>query len=784
MKAVVAMLALFAGLAWAEDSAGPPAQAQEAEAAPEADAADAQQADVPDLSSRGRYNQGLALLEAGDLEAAADAFLAARDGAGPDPTLRYRAAFNLALALAAGVAADAPPEEAIETLRLAAAWFGDAVRLAPPDDDDARVNLELVSRRILALADQLNDGNRLEARLDRLIDDQRGIRDDIRALLAAVAAEGAGTEPLGFKGQFDRLASRERTLMAEAGESVDLAAQERLFIEQTPEEERTPEQRSRAYQLRGVTDYLERGRQSLGDSRRRLRRLKGERAHRRADAALAELKRAREQLHDPVTVLRAVLRDELSLIDHTRAFAVLEGGAIRLDQPAPPWLTAKHLAERQQNAAARTGGVLAQFDAIAAAGSPGENPQGQRTQEAVLAATPVLDQGLAAMRAAKADLDRADASAAIPEQQRAAESLRRAIEEFADAKGLIELAYASQQGIVGLLDPAEESAVAELATAERIDTAGGLVADNDRRLTRLQTLLEEDAAAADQVPATPDEAGAEQAQAAREASKQRFELAEMLRARAADGLAALDGELERLAGGGSDPLPARQATRDSLEALEELRRLFFSIVEHLRELHAEQTDTHDRTATAQFEGSADADEPLAADLGLAAARQNGHAQIADALANALAEQADAAASADGTEAGAVEQAAKIADAAREVREAGNRMHGAGTALTDAAERSEDLAPELEPALADQVAAIEHLENALAALSPPQQQQEQNQGQDQGQEQQQAAPQPSEDEEMSQRQARKRLQAIRDREAERQRRRQAQAGQMEPVEKDW
>ena len=355
-------------------------------------------------------------------------------------------------------------------------------------------------------------------------------------MLAAVAAEGASTEPLGFKSEFDRLASRERTLMAGAGESVDLAAEERLFVEQTPEDQRTPEQQQRVYQLRGVTDYLERARQSLGDSRRRLRRLEGERAHRRADAALAELKRAREQLHDPVTVLRAVLRDELSLIDHTRAFAVFTGGAIRLDQPPPPWLTAKHLAERQQSAAARTGGVLAQFDAIAAAGSrkPDENPQAERTMRAVGAATPILDGGLGAMRAATASLERADAVAAIPEEQRAAESLRRAIEEFADVRGLIELAYGSQQGIVGLLDPGEESPMVELSTADRIEAADGLVSDNARRLQRLQTLLEEDAEAEAAAPPNDETHAdaADAAEAARQASERRYELAETLRARA------------------------------------------------------------------------------------------------------------------------------------------------------------------------------------------------------------------------------------------------------------
>ena len=270
-------------------------------------------------------------LRADDHEAAADAFLDARDRAGPDPELRYRAAFNLGLALAAGAGAPGgdgePPggvpadatRQAIATLRQSAAWFADAVRLAPPGDDDARVNLELVSRRILQLADSLRDADRLQERLDRLIDDQRDVRDQVRRLLAEVQAEGAATEPLGFRDAYHGLASRERTLAADAGDAIDLAAEERLFIEQTPEAERTPEQHLRAWQLTAAGRYLERARQSLSEARRRLRRLEGELGHRRADAGLGRLKRAREQLMDPVTVLGAVARDEAGLLVHTDA---------------------------------------------------------------------------------------------------------------------------------------------------------------------------------------------------------------------------------------------------------------------------------------------------------------------------------------------------------------------------------------------------------------------------------------------------------------------------------
>ena len=762
-------------------------------AADEVTPAEPGSAEPATLSPRGRYNAGLDHLGTGDSQAAADAFLAARDAAGPDPELRYRAAFNLALALAKGVAPDAPPEEAIDTLRMSAAWFNDAVRLAPPDDDDARINLELVSQRILELADQLNEGDRLEARLDRLIDDQRGLRDAVRRLLAEVEAEGAGTEPIGFKNDFDGLASRERRLMAEVGEGIDRAVEERLYIERVPDEQRTPEQRGRAYQLAGVTDYLERARQSLSDARRLLRRLAGERAHRRADAALAEMKRAREQLLDPVAVLKAVVRDEMALVDHTRALTAF-GEGVRLDAAPPPWLTPAHLADRQEDAAVRTGGVLGRFEAVAAsepaeAGGVGE----VRTLRAVATATPILADGLAAMRAAIAALEAGEAGAAIPDQERALRALGDAIEQFAGVRDLIELAYAGQQGVIGLLTPQEDSSVATLSTAERAVAIVEIADANTSRLVRLKDLLEEDAeAAAQQAP--PDDAPdgeAEDARQAREAEAQRYALAEDLRARAQNGLSDLTREVARLAEGAGDVDSARSAAGTTLEALAELRRLFYTIVEHLRELHAEQTETHDTTATLQFEGSADAPEDLPGDLGYAAERQSAHAALADALAAALAAQADAAASAQtagsaplasgGTDDG--DPTARLAEAAGEVRKAGGRMQGAAAELADAVARAASMTPELEPALGDQTAAIEHLENALRTLSPPDQDQSDKGSGDQ-QPQAQTQPQEAEDEEMSQRQALRRLQAIRDREAERQRRRQEDDVVSQPVEKDW
>ncbi|MCY3622068.1 MAG: hypothetical protein OXH68_10195 [Gammaproteobacteria bacterium] len=756
----------------------------------------------PQPTARGRYNLGLGHFGAGDYEAAAAAFLAARDEAGPDPELRYRAAFNLGMSLAGQVGfgtdsdpgpADATaspgqvgaseaeppaPEQVIETLRQSAAWFNDAVRLAPPGDDDARVNLELVSKWILQLADQLNQGDRLEARLDRLIDDQRGLRDQVRRLMTDIVVERAGTEPVGFTAEFETLASRERVLMAEVGDVIDLAAEERLYIEQTPEEQRPPEQQSRAHQLAAMTSYLERARQSLSDARRRLRRLEGERGHRRADAALAELKRAREQLLDPITILKAVARDEQELIAHTGVLAAFADGAISLERQSPRWLTDKHLTERQEDIAVRTGGILSRFEAVEAS-DPSTlreaDAAGRRVLAAAIEAVPILDDGLAAMRAAMATLESGNPTAALPEENRAIAAVAQAIELFADVKNLIELAYGSQQGVVELLTPGEEGDDESMATADRIALAGKLIADNQRRIARLQGLLEEEAAQA------TEEAG-EQDEQTRAALQKRYELAEDLRARAAQGLASLAVSVD--ANAVDD---ARTSAAETLGYLEDLRRLFFSIVEHVAALLADQAETHDGTATLQAESSAAMGDEFAPAVGAVAERQGRHAQMGDQLAAALAQQADAAnatvqsnATGAPTDPAAGERLAKAAD---EVRKAGGRMLSAATILLDGANRATTMSPDLEPALEDQLAAMEHLENALKELVPPQQRQQQQGEDEQRREAQQPQPQPGEDEQMSQRQALKRLQAIRDREAERQRSRDAQTS-AEPVEKDW
>jgi Ca-activated chloride channel homolog len=146
--------------------------------------------------ARDRYNAGVAALAQQHYEEAEKALLEARDQARVDPELRYRAAFNLGVALAAHadqLRTGKPPDTkgALDKLNQAAGWFNDALRLRT-EDPDALAALARVMARSRALADELARGdNGLEPRLDRLIDDQRKLRDGVEQVWLAVDQAGA-----------------------------------------------------------------------------------------------------------------------------------------------------------------------------------------------------------------------------------------------------------------------------------------------------------------------------------------------------------------------------------------------------------------------------------------------------------------------------------------------------------------------------------------------------------------------------------------------------------------
>lgn len=718
------------------------------------------------LSPRAAYNAALRALETGDLERAERGFTLARDQAGIDHELRYRAAFNLGMAHAARAdrLAGEKPLEAIAALHAAAAWFRDAVRLRR-DDGDARANLEVVLRRIQALADRANQGkDGLEARLDRLIEDERALRDDIRGLLARLDAAGPGTEPLAFQDAFRAIAAWQRVLLGEAGAALALAGAEVDKLEAKPEAERTDEEKVRAIQLGWLAAHLERARQRMTDARATLHRLRAEAAHRRADAALADLKRAREQLRDPVAILRGCLGDELVIVEGAGALAAA-GQAALLAAPeavtrTPTWLTADWLAERQVDVRERTGEIAARLRAGVekpAGGPPGgaaEKNAPSPVLEAAREALPHVERAAAAMREGEDAIRRERAAEMLGAAQRAAEELANAVERFADLRGLVEIAHAEQTALVAALEAGGEGDPAAAA------------ARNRERVERMKAMIAAGVAAIDGPP-PPDGAGSPAPpgpddRKARE--RERYRLAEAERERAA---LALDRLIAAL---GTEQATAE--AHEALERIEALRRLFFSIADHIEELLRREIETRDKTATAAAERAPEERRRLAGPLAAEEARQRAQAEV---VATALAQGATA------PEAGAAgpEEARKLEQAGAEVKAASEAMAAAAAALAAPA-------PDFDPALERQKHAIERLSTALALLRPPKDEGAGGEGPDSSSGG--AGSEHGEEEarSISREEAQRRLQAVRDREAERRRSTDRTRGRIEPepVEKDW
>ena len=732
---------------------------------------------------RTAYNEAVLAVRNADWDRAQDLLLEARNLAGSDAELRFRAAMDLGFVHArqAEAAAEEHPEQALSSYRQAASWLRDAVKLSP-EADDARANLDIVLTRALVLADRLNEQGGLGERLDRLLSDERGLRDAARELLTALREAGDEAAPVAFESQFAALATTQRTLLADAGTLLDLAGDELALLERKADEERSPEERGRMAQLQAVTVHVEAARAHMVKARAELRRLDVDAARRETEDALGELVRAREQLADPVTVLGALARGETQIMQTTAILAEATGGTITLGggEPValPPWLTAELTSEEQADLAQRLGLLLLRFRAVAdspagADSGAAQDPKLVRLREASAEVLPFLEEGKQAMQRASEELRASQLGEAATSEKQALEALGRALERFADLRQLIELSYRDQSQAVAILG-GEQTAVPEKERGARIEE---IATSNRERMERLEGLIADELAALSAPPAQGHEAPTEEQLAQ---GQELYRLAEEERIGAAEAL----GRLSEVRGGRTEEALA-EAT-DAQEHIENLRRLFFTLVQHLEELHREQTGTRDRTASAQAEVELPARSQA---LENAPEAQTEHTGKARALSRALAQQADQAAEA--SEPAAAEQAERLAQAQAEVDAAAGFMTTAEDLL--ATERAGTQTVDLEPAVDAQAEALARIAEAIRLLKPPEQneqqqdqqeQQDQEQQQDQDQEQQQEQ-QEQQQEKLSEEQAERKLEEIREREAqrERERRKQRPSGPS-PVEKDW
>ncbi len=799
-------------LALDPDSLGPDPLAGQDEAGPQGSQGP-EESEAASADPRAVYNRAIAAIAALEYDEAESLLERARRDARGDDELRFHASYNqgwVSVQQSGRVQAEAPAQ-ALALLHRAADWFREAVRLRP-DDDEARHNLEVTLKRALVLADEIargQDGG-IAGALAELAGRQRAVAAGVAGLLEASRREQAPLDPSeALRGAFRAQATSQRAVLSDADQLSLTLVRERDAIEARPEEERTPEDGMRAAQLSNVEVHLHRARERMGQARRQLRQRQGQRAYRRAAAALASLKRAADQLRDPVAVLDQLLGDGTELARQTLILALSQQQVPgRVLPPLPSWLDVEGTAEGQASFAERISELSARFEAGLAqadAADPASIPSEQVELLAqVREAQPFIHEADDHARAAAVSLDAGEVDAAPESQGQTLRALAEARERFLDVRGLIEAIYDDERQIAEVAATEGEDAAqhrneyvpalraaqaGSLGRAERL--AGKLAAQADE-LAALAAALEAGVVDPDS-PAPDPETVADQ--------REHLEIAGKVLALAHKDMAAVGKGL-----GDPDVAPEtvdwewiRSDSASAVEHIETLRRLFFSIAEHLREVAQRQLDLADSTQDALASSAAPDADPQAL-AGPLVDPQRSLAEQALAIANGLERQ-----SSEAAEAAAADPQA--AEASERLRSAGEHVLGAHGEMENAIETLQapaDLAATRE----SQEVALEELRAALEILEPPkpdpqqdgseQQQQQQQQQEQQGAqdpeegedakgkagtpEEQAAAEKPGEPEQVAD--PAQLLQEVRDREAQRRRDRARRAAGYETVEKDW
>ncbi|MEO1935910.1 MAG: VWA domain-containing protein [Myxococcales bacterium] len=730
---------------------------------------------------RQRFNRANEQLGRGDPIAATALLRDARRDATDDAELRYAATYNLGMAAVARAdtllaEGDGHSAEALDSLYEAADWFRKAAA-ARPDETDPRHNLDVTLRRALILADEIaqkTEGD-LESEIDAMILEQRERILDSAALLAQVGRLGELDAAETLRPAFRQSASSQRILLSEATTLAERVEREYQRILAVAEEQKTPEDVLRGGQLEGVLDYLDQSIDRMGQTRRQLRQRRAERAYRRGSAALGFLKRARDQLRDPVEQIDILLAEVGGL---ARTTLDLSGEGLSEAGALPAHVTPEAAEDESLQIQARIDELAARFDAASKAAEqsmaegpfgtssdsamPGEDvDEGEMAQRlALIEAAPLVGEAARAMGRVSSDIGQKRFPAALEGEVAAGTALAAARESFFDLRQVLNVTFAdesqiavSAEAVVSAEDRADGGHGVDLGQARK--TIEAIQEKNQARALRLEGLLdreersrlaeiEANASAGSAVPqagAEGDEPDPAELEVQRfDLARQRLALASGAMMEATDAIRRVD-EADRADWPGVQESAARAAKQ-----LDALRSLFFTIAEHVRKLAADQVELQDQTQDAAALSVAESTKDLEADPVEISPNQEASApespvketvdgflrgpdtrmrasvlvdqqgelrSRADQIADALRGQAEEMAAAPSEEAGPDAQA----DALR-IQKAAEYVASAGLAMSAAGETLQDDGLPIEPALPQQTLATLDLKEALALLSPP------------------------------------------------------------------
>lgn len=697
--------------------------------------------------ARARYNQAFDQLSSAKWEEAAPIFLEARDQAGKDQQLRQDSAYNLAFSLAQQAIAleETDPEKSSALYEQSIGWFQDAIRLNEAAED-ARINLEVVLTRKRLLVDRLTQGeNALEKRLERLTADLRSVREQIRKIYSLIEQSGADSQR--FHSDLETMAVKVRELQADSSLVLGLGDDEVTNLSNIPEEERTQEQQLRLMQLSGFLQFLNLARTDISRTRRRIRDLEVQDSLKDLDESLYDLKRAAEQLMSPLDVLGNIVRDEDVLWRQTGVLVQVSSPDFSMSEEAkniqlPSWLNGSWLSGQQEDIEERAKEVLLILSYQLE--NPPEEPAEE--QEYFLASIkdslPNLQQAIQEMDVVEEKLTLREYENALASEALVLENLVKALENFSQLKQLIERIYRDHQELITLLD---EKEAAEEGALEEIWNR------NQSRIQRLDVPLQMEKSKQLRSIEASEETNTEEKQ---QEIEQFYELANLKREEILQGLEKMKDEQLSLE-------DVQIMGQEIQEDIEQLRMMFFTIVEHLKDIAARQNSLLDQTTESSIKDY----EEMLLDLQLIGPEQAKLGARLEEATAVLAKQADAL-SAQGEN----QKAEQFGEASVETGLAkqyiDDVIDSVGIMLQDQA-----TSHEIADVLDDQKQALEAVMRAIQILEPPQQ----NEGdgeKDKDQKQ----------EDMSQDQAQKKMQQAKEREAERN---QAQKQvRQEPVEKDW
>lgn len=724
------------------------------------------------VTPRTIYNDGIALMEAGSWSEAEGKFLEARDQARTDQSLRADTAYNLGLTYAkeAQSLEESDPEMATEQYTQAISWFRDVIHLQGDAAIDARYNLEVTLKAQQGLVDRLTQGeNGFAQRLGRLMEDVQVVRQSVQELIWRMDQHGDRERPAGYEQAMTQLAVRVRELGADGLEIANLASDEIARLEQISESDRKPEEQNQLVMMKLFLPYMDLGREEIFNARRQLRRLNAPRSLEEMDDVLQQLIRAQDQLLPPPERLKSLVNAQTQVVQQVGLLEGASNGSFSIEGqqiPIPSWLTNDWLMSQEDGVIGRTQELGLYFQLWLQSLEGDADATDSFMKESVERAGLSTKEAIAFMLQSNDDLAIRDLSSAQENQQESLKSLVLAWENFADVKTVVEWTHRDNELMRALLEGAEsiESMIPD--EAEREEEYTNLLRQNQIRLTRLETLLNQEKSAALQEVQQTQVAEGEPNPI--EQLDQVYTMAQEQRQIALDGL-------NRLIEDTIDRESALTELETVKDAVRQLRMLFFTLIEHLQDAAQQQEDLWQRTGS----GAVKPYEEMIADAPLWMLEQEALKERTRMISTELQSMADELAAQGDTE-----QSEALGDAFVETGLATGFMEDAVDGFTQMISDSET-SYDVSETVIDQQQALEALLRAIQALQPPQKGDQEQQDGDGEQQQDQNGEQKQQAGDMSQRQAQRKMQAAKEKEAKRdqdQKEKVMATGGF--VEKDW